>query len=129
MVEKAVIACAHSIISILKLRLAGNNSNTSYQRVRGHIIVLPQNLGPLLSFLPSLLLVLYNIIWRVWAEKQSYTIININLFTQVRKLQILNTLTWLRENNLFYKDIILNHALLDMWDKKFVPIGISSWIL
>ena len=50
-------------------------------------------------------------------------------FTQVQKFKVLNALTWQRENNLFYRNIIQNDALLDECDKKFVLIGILSRVL
>ena len=47
LVEEAVIARAHPIISILKLRPQGSGSAASYHRIRGHAVVLPQNLSRL----------------------------------------------------------------------------------
>lgn len=53
LVEEAVIARAHPIVSILKLRpTGGSDPAATYQRIQGHAVVLPQNPGPLLQLLP-----------------------------------------------------------------------------
>lgn len=35
----------------------------------------------------------------------------------------------MRENNPIYRNIDINHILLDNWDNKFVPTGIMSCVL
>jgi uncharacterized protein DUF6570 len=47
--EECLIARGHPVASILKLRPHG----ASYSRLRGHVIVLPQEPGPLFDILPS----------------------------------------------------------------------------
>lgn len=41
----------------------------------------------------------------------------------------METLIWLGENNLLYKDIDINYTLLDNWDDKFILTGIMSCVL
>lgn len=129
MVEKAVIACAHPIISILKLRPTGTSFSVSYQQVQGHAVVLPQNPGLLLTFRSFFSLMLHDVIQVVWAGKRSHTKADIRFFGQVRKIRILEALIWLRRNNPLYRDIDINHILLDNWDIKFVSTGIISHVL
>ena len=74
LVEKAMVARAHPVISILKLRpTGGSNPAATYQRVRGHAVVLPQNPGPLLQILPSSTFQLHEVIKVVWASDKPYT--------------------------------------------------------
>ena len=61
-IKKVVIIYTHPIISMIKLNLTTNSSSVLYQKVYSHIIVLFQNLGPLLSFVLISSLVIYNLI-------------------------------------------------------------------
>ncbi len=40
-VKKAFIACAHPIISVIKLKPSGTSLTTSYHQIQGHVVVLP----------------------------------------------------------------------------------------
>ena len=52
LVEETLIAWAHFVISILKLRPASGSKPTAiYQQISGHAVVLPQNPGLLLYIL------------------------------------------------------------------------------
>lgn len=51
--EKAVIARAHPIISIIKLRPNGASVSASYSQIRGYVVVFPQQPGQLLNLLLS----------------------------------------------------------------------------
>lgn len=51
--EKTVIAKAHLVLKILKLKPNGKNNLLAYSRIQGHAVVLPQNLRPLLELLSS----------------------------------------------------------------------------
>ena len=55
-VGEAVIAWAHPIMLIMKLR------STLYHRIRDHTVLLPQNLGPLLTILPLSFVALHDAI-------------------------------------------------------------------
>lgn len=61
-VDEAVIAWAHPIILTMKLRPCGSSSSTLYHRIRDHTVVLPQNLGPLLTILPLSVVALHDVI-------------------------------------------------------------------
>ncbi len=62
LVKKAVIARAHPIISIIKLRPSVVSVSASYSRIRSYAVVLPQQPGPLLNLLPSNDIQLHDII-------------------------------------------------------------------
>lgn len=128
-VEEVVITCTYPVILILKLRLSGLSLLALYQQIHGHAMVLPQNPGPLLDLLLSSIFQLYEIIRVVWTRKQPHTIANICLFGRVRKIKILNVLLWLKENNILYKDIIINYPELDTWEDEFIFSQMSSKIL
>jgi len=50
-VEEAVIARRHPVGSILKLRPGNRRSPSSYYALRGHMVIIPQQPGPLLHIL------------------------------------------------------------------------------
>lgn len=129
LVEEAVIARAHPVISILKLRPAGVGPAVTYQRVRGHVVVLPQNPGLLLSILPSRSLILHDVVRIAWASKQTHTAADIQPFVKVRQERVLVALQWLRQNNPLYCDITINLDFLQEWEDEFVPTGIADEVL
>lgn len=128
-VEQAVIALAHPVVSILKLRPIGGSPTTCYRGIRGHAVVLPQNPGPLLDILPSRSLVLHDVIRIVWASEKPHNTLDLHPFALIRKQKVLAALQWLRENNPLYGDIVIDHALLETWRDEFVPIEISERVL
>jgi Domain of unknown function (DUF6570) len=52
-VEECPIARCHPVGAVFKLRPGGRASAVNYYALRGHMIVIPQDPGPLLSILPS----------------------------------------------------------------------------
>ena len=84
-VEEVFIARAHPVISILKLQPSKSSIDVSYQRVRGHAVVLPQNPRPLLDLLPSDTLVLHDVIRIVWARDRPHTAADIQPFATVQR--------------------------------------------
>lgn len=74
-------------------------------------------------------MILHNIIRVVWDEKQAHIIVNISFFTQVRKLKISNSPSWLRKYNSFYKNIVINYLLFIEWDNEFVFTSILKQVL
>ncbi len=65
--EKAAIACANPVVSILKLRPSGAFNPVAYSYIKGHVVLLLQNPALLLNLLPSPTLALHNVIRIVWA--------------------------------------------------------------
>jgi hypothetical protein len=68
-VEECVIARRHPIGRILKLRPGNRRSPSNYYALRGHMIVLPQDPGPLLHLLPSPQLKFQDLIKVFWIGK------------------------------------------------------------
>ena len=68
-VEESLIAKCHPVGTILKLRPGGRSSPVAYNALRGHMIVIPQDPGPLLDILPSPDLKLNDIIKVIWLGK------------------------------------------------------------
>jgi hypothetical protein len=52
-IEECLIAKCHPVSTILKLRPGGRPSSSNYNALRGHMVVIPQDPGPLLRILPS----------------------------------------------------------------------------
>ena len=112
LVEEAFIARAHPVISILKLRPSKSGAAISYQHIRGHAVVLPQNPRPLLDLLPSDDLVLHDIVRIVWAGDRPHTAADIHVFAKMRREKVLTALRWLKQNNILYHNIVINIDLL-----------------
>jgi uncharacterized protein DUF6570 len=53
LIEEYAIARSHPIGTVLKLKPDGMKNPTAYNGVRGHIVTIPQNPGPLLDILPQ----------------------------------------------------------------------------
>ena len=124
--EEAFIAKAHPVVSILKLKPSKTSASVSYQRIRGHAVVLPQNPGPLLDILPSSNLVLHDILRIVWAGDRPHTTTDIRLFAKVKRAKVFSALRWLQQNNTLYGHIVINVNLLSQWKDEFVLMGIAE---
>src|SRR4051812_26402905 len=68
--EEYAIARCHPIGTILKLKPNGLRNPTAYNGIRGHIVTIPQNPGPLLDILPSPNLQFHDHIRIVWTGKK-----------------------------------------------------------
>ena len=79
-VEECLIAKCHPVGTILKLRPCGHSSPTNYNALRGHMIVIPQDPGPLLHILPSPELRLDNLIKVFWLGKRAPADTDLNPF-------------------------------------------------
>jgi hypothetical protein len=121
LIEEYAIARSHPIAAILKLKPNGMQNPTAYNGIRGHIVTLPQNPGPLLDILPSPGLHFYDRIGIVWTGKTKPTIEDLRPFVEVRKEKVIRALLWLCENNPLYESVQINHDLIDQWTESFVP--------
>jgi hypothetical protein len=89
--EYLIIRC-YPIISILKLYPNGSSTPLAYNHLHGHIVVLPQDPGPLLEILPSTELHLLNKIKVVWFSNTALTSDNLRPYLEVQKEVIYNAL-------------------------------------
>ena len=124
-VEEAVIARRHPVGSILKLRPGNRRSPSSYYALRGHMVNIPQQPGPLLSILPSPDLRFQDIIKVFWVGKCQPCSEDLKPFLQIRKNKVLCALQWLVSNNCHYRDLMVNYPLLASWPEDFIPSQIS----
>ncbi|KAN0066719.1 hypothetical protein V8E54_015189, partial [Elaphomyces granulatus] len=102
LVEESVIARRHPIGGILKLRPGNRRSPNSYYALRGHMIVIPQNPGPLLRILPSADLKFQDIVKVFWIGKCAPTTTDLKPFLGIRKNRVLSALQWLSIHNCHY---------------------------
>jgi hypothetical protein len=123
------MARSHPIASILKLRPNGAYNPAAYNRLQGHIIVLPQDPGPLLDILPSAEVKLYKKIKVVWFGDRSPTTQDLKPYLEVRKQVVYQALQWLRLYNNLYSQIIVNQELLDSWADSFIPSDLEDLII
>jgi hypothetical protein len=125
-VEECLIAKCHPVGTILKLRPGGHVSPTNYSAVRGHMIVIPQEPGPLLQILPSPELKLENLIKVFWLGKTPPTNRDLKPFLQVRKDKVLAALRYLVQHNHLYHDLTINYGTIDGWTDDFIPPEIAD---
>ncbi|KAH6691789.1 hypothetical protein BKA61DRAFT_742496 [Leptodontidium sp. MPI-SDFR-AT-0119] len=120
-VEECLIAKSHPVGTILKLRPGRRSSSVSYNALRGHIIVIPQDPGPLLQILPSPELRLDTLIKVFWLGKRAPVDADLRPFLQVRKDKVLAALQYLVGHNHLYRDLTINYDLMDGWNADFIP--------
>jgi len=126
LVEECVIARRHPVGSILKLRPGNRRNPSNYYALRGHMIVIPQNPGPLLEILPSSTLRFQDIIKVFWVGKCQPSTDDLKPFLQIRKKKVLDALLWLVAHNCRYTDLSINYSLLSTWPEEFIPDQISA---
>ena len=119
--EECAIARSHPIGTILKLKPNGFRSPAAYNAIRGHIVNIPQNPGPLLDILPSPALQFHEHIKIVWSSKTEPTEEDLKDFVQIRKDKVIRALLWLCEHNPLYGSVQVNHQLLAQWSDAFIP--------
>jgi hypothetical protein len=90
--KECLIVRCHPIALILKLCLNGSPSPVAYNHLRGHIVVLPQDPGPLLEILPSAELRLLDKIKMVWFSNTAPTSDDLRPYLEVRKEVVYNAL-------------------------------------
>ena len=91
LMEEYTIARCHPIGAILKLKPNGIRNQAAYNGIRGHIVTIPQDPGPLKPFV------------------------------EIRKAKVIQALLWLCEHNPLYKAVEINHELINQWSESFVP--------
>lgn len=119
--EQYAIARSHPIGTILKLKPNRVSNPTAYNGIRGHIVTIPQNPGPLLNILPSRDLQFHDSIRIIWSGKTDPTADDLMPFVEVRKAKVIRALVWLHEHNPLYSSIEINYDLLNEWDDTFIP--------
>ncbi|CZR62113.1 uncharacterized protein PAC_12010 [Phialocephala subalpina] len=127
--EECLIAKSHPVGTILKLRLGHHSSFVSYNALRGHMIVIPQDPGPLLQILPSPELSLDTLIKVFWLGKRAPVDADLRPFLQVRKDKVLAALQYLVGHNHLYRDLTINHAMMGGWNEDFIPSEIRDNII
>jgi hypothetical protein len=128
-IEECLIAKCHPVGTILKLRPGGRPSSSSYNALRGHMIVIPQDPGPLLRILPSPELKMDNLIKVIWLGKRAPTDADLKPFLQVRRDKVLTALQYLVQQNHLYHDLTINYAMIDGWNEDFIPPEIRDNII
>jgi hypothetical protein len=112
-VEECLIARCHPVGLILKSRPNSRASPVNYNALRGHMIVFPQDPGSLLDILPSSELRLSEMIEVYWMGKSLPSAVDFRPVLRVRKNKVLAALRFLVLHNELYRDLRINHLLLD----------------
>jgi len=111
--EQYAITRSHPVGTILTLRPNGLQIQEAYTGIRGHIVTIPQNPGPLLDILPSTELQFHDHIKIVWVGDKDPTTEDLKPFVEVRKEKVIRALLWLCEHNPLYEHAQINRELID----------------
>ena len=125
-VEECLIARCHPLGFIVKLRPGGRPASVNYYALKGHMIVLPQDPGPLLTILPSSDLRLHDVIKVFWMGKSLPSTVDLKPVLRVRKNKVLAALLFLVRHNDLYRQVQINYPLTDGWAEDFIPSEISD---
>ena len=128
-IEEAVIAKAHPVVTILKLRPNNSFNPGIYRDVCGHFVFLSQNTKPLFILLPSEITFVDDVVQVMWVGKMLLQPKQLSGFMSIRKHCVIGALQWLMANNLLYEYIQIYHRLLKTWEDKFIPSGIIDSIV
>jgi len=128
-VEEAVIAKCHPVGIILKLRPGGHSSPSNYRAVKGHFVIIPQDPGPLLDILPSPDLHLQNLFKVFWFNDRPPTDDALKPFLVIRKAKVLAALRYLVLHNPLYRNLTINHDMIDNWAEEFIPPDLHDSII
>lgn len=124
--EEAVITQIHLVIIILKLRLNNTFNPRLYRGIREHSVLLPQNPRRLFDLLLSKITLVDKVVKVMWGDKLLPQPKQLSVFVSIRKHCVISTLHWLIANNVLYKNIGINHRLLETWDNKFTSFDIIN---
>lgn len=119
--EEYAIARCHPVGLIMKLRPGGRRSSISHRALRGHFIVIPQDLGPLLQILLSVQLRLNNLIKVFWLGAHSPSDTDLRPYLVIRKQRVLAALQYLVRYNPLYRGLTINQPMMDDWRDEFIP--------
>lgn len=133
-VEEAMIARCRSKCWIIQMKQDSQDDETlilphAQRGMKGHIIVYPQRPSAVSQILPPSIEELTTPICVVfvgssppteeWLKKKAKPLI-------IRKERVRNALMWLKEHNHFYKDITINHDMLNnMPQEQILPVQIE----
>ena len=123
-IEECAIAMSRPFGLILKLRPHSKGPLVAYHALKGHMIVLPQNPGPLLQILPSPDLQFEEHIKIVWTRKIRPSLEDLKPWLEVRKSFVIHALLYLQEHNHLYRNIWINWDLLATWQESFIPMAL-----
>ena len=101
-----------------------HSSIANYRKTKGHIIVVPQDPGPLYTILPSRQLRLCEIVKVMWVGKDKPDKTQLGMSLQVRREVVRVALLGLKQYNALYANIDIDHELLNQWPEQFIPAEI-----
>ena len=88
LMEEYAIARSHPIGTILKLKPNGARNPTAYNGIRGHLVTIPQDPGPLLDILPSPDLQFHDHIRVIWTGKTEPTVDDVRCTGYAKKMRM-----------------------------------------
>jgi hypothetical protein len=113
----------------VKLRPGGRLSSISHRALRGHFIVIRQDLGPLLQILPSAELRLDNLIKFFWLGNRPLSDADLRPYLVIRKHKVLAALQYLVRHNRLYRGLNINQPMMDNWSDEFIPLELRDNII
>ena len=116
-IEELLIARAHLNGMIVRLQ---NRNTTSHFGLKGHVILLPQDMTRLLDILPLPPSSLSDIVRVVWVGKRVHGADGLRDHFCVRIQRVYDDLLWLTRHNKDYKDVIIDRSQFERWTPVFV---------
>lgn len=120
LVEERLISPFRTYGYITKI-IKNHSSIGNYRKTKGHIIVVPQDIGPLYNILPSRHLQLAEVIKVLWVGKERPNHQQLGNSLQIRREVVRIALLGLKKYNTLYSDIEIDHNLLNGWPETFIP--------
>lgn len=130
LVEESCVGLRKGKCCIIHLNGDSNvlKSPISQRGLRGHVIIYPKKLGCMANVLPPpmddvvtpicVVFVGSSPPTKEWLLKSAKPLV-------IRREKVRNALVWLKENNPLYKDVCIDHELLDTYEHEFVaPVHI-----
>ena len=121
-IEELLIARAHLTGRIVRLQ---NRNANSYFSLKGHVILLPQDIMELLNILSLPSSSLPDIVRVVWVGRPVRNMDILQDHFSMRTRKVYDALVWLIENNEDYKDMAIDHSQFERWP----PIWMAQELL
>ena len=128
-VEEAMIAKCRAKCWIVQLKEDSGSSPNAQHGIKGHVIIYPQRPSPISCLLPPPINEVSTPICVIfvgsspptdeWLQKKAKPL-------AVRREKVRNALIWLKAHNPLYKDITINHCVLDSLPENYLlPVHVE----
>jgi hypothetical protein len=115
--EELLIACVHLVGRIVSLE---ERKTSSYFALKGHTVLLPQDMTRLLDLLPMSPSSLPDVVRVVWTGKSAPEKARLRSHFTVRKQKIYDALKWLCHHHEDYRQVTIDEERISAWESTIV---------